>query len=57
MEMAPIVPFVYKRADHTRQTLEALSKCSLAKDSLLVVYADGPKADATAQQKAQIDET
>lgn len=41
--LAPIVLFVYNRLDHTRQTLEALRKNDLAKESRLIVYADGPK--------------
>ena len=44
--LAPIVMFVYKRAEHTRKVLEALHKNPLAKDSILYIYADGPKSDA-----------
>lgn len=47
MELAPIVLFVYNRPWHTRQTLEALAKNELADQSVLYVYADGPKENAT----------
>lgn len=50
--LAPIVLFVYNRPEHTRQTLQALEKNELANESLLYVYADGPKNAAT---KVQID--
>jgi hypothetical protein len=45
--LAPIILFVYNRPWHTRQTLEALSKNELARDSHLIVYCDGPKMEAT----------
>ena len=43
MENAPIVLFVYNRPWHTRQTIEALQKNTLAKESELFIYSDGPK--------------
>ena len=46
MEFAPIVLFVYNRADHFKQTFEALSRCAQAKDSHLFIYSDGAKNDA-----------
>jgi GT2 family glycosyltransferase len=42
-DLAPIVLFVYNRPDHTRRTLAALAANSLAVESDLIVYADGPK--------------
>jgi len=44
--LAPIILFVYKRAEHTKKVLEALYNNSLSKDSILYIYADGPKSDA-----------
>lgn len=41
--LAPIVLFVYNRPVHTKQTIEALQKNELAKDSELFVYSDAPK--------------
>lgn len=52
--LAPIVVFSYNRPDHLRRTLEALSKNELALDSVLYVYCDGPKDDATDEQKQRI---
>lgn len=43
IDKAPIVLFVYNRADVTEQTLEALSNNELASDSTLYIYCDGPK--------------
>lgn len=53
-KLAPIVLFVYNRLDHTRKTVEALQKNELASDSELFVYADGPKEDASEEQKDKI---
>lgn len=44
--LAPIVLFVYNRPSHTRKTLEALSKNTLADESDLYVFCDGPKDNA-----------
>jgi hypothetical protein len=41
--LAPIALFVYKRADHTLRTLEALAECDHAQDSCLTIFSDGPK--------------
>ena len=43
MKLAPIVLFVYNRAWHTQQTVEALQKNDLADKSELFIYADGEK--------------
>ena len=43
MACAPIVLFVYNRADHFLQTFRALSACEEAKESDLYIFADGPK--------------
>jgi len=53
---APIVLFVYNRPKHTRQTLEALSKNRGAAESELIIYADGPKSDASVDDVAKIQE-
>ena len=41
--LAPIAFFVYKRPDHTRQTLEALAANELASESDLFIFSDGPR--------------
>jgi len=42
-KLAPIVLFVYNRPDHTKQTVEALKKNVLSKDSELFIYSDAAK--------------
>jgi len=48
--LAPVVLFVYNRPWHTRQTLEALAKNELASESILYVFADGPKENAPQEE-------
>ncbi|WKN40718.1 glycosyltransferase family 2 protein [Tunicatimonas pelagia] len=55
--LAPVVLFVYNRPDHTLRTLEALSLNELAKDSVLYIYADGPKTNSDEKILARIAET
>lgn len=43
MNMAPIIVFAYDRPDHLSQTLGALAKNELAKESVLYVYCDGAR--------------
>ena len=45
MKQAPVVMFVYNRADHFMKTYEALSKCEGAKDTDLFVFSDGAKRE------------
>lgn len=54
MVLAPIVLFVYNRPWHTQQTVEALQKNDLATESDLYIFADGPKENATEEQKEKI---
>ena len=42
-KLAPIVLFTYNRLWHTQQTIEALQKNELAKESELFIYSDGGK--------------
>lgn len=51
---APVILFVYNRPWHTEQTLTALSKNDLASDSVLYIYADGPKENASKEQLEKI---
>jgi hypothetical protein len=41
--LAPIVLFVYNRPIHTERTLSALKRNSLAEESDLIIFSDGPK--------------
>ena len=43
---APVILFVYNRADHFRQTFDALSQCPEAAQTDLYLFADGPKNEA-----------
>lgn len=45
MELAPIALFVYNRPWHTRQTLTALQKNELARESELFVFSDAARND------------
>lgn len=45
MSFAPIVLFVYNRADHFSKTYAALTKCAEAKESELFIFSDGSKND------------
>jgi hypothetical protein len=55
--LAPIVLFVYNRPRHTRKTLEALKGNTYAANSVLYVFADGPKEDATSEELSDIQLT
>ncbi len=56
MKLAPIILFVYNRPWHTEQTLEALAKNHLAEESILYIYCDGPKENATPEDVNNIEE-
>lgn len=56
MTLAPIVIFSYNRPDHLRKTLTALARNELADQSVLFIYCDGAKPEATEEQIAQIIE-
>jgi hypothetical protein len=53
--LAPICLFVYNRPEHTEKTLEALSNNLLANESILYIFSDGPKIDATIEDRAKIE--
>ena len=55
-KLAPIVVFSYNRPDHLERTLEALSKNDLANDSVLYIYCDGARPNATEEQKMRVEE-
>ncbi len=56
MSLAPIVLFVYNRPEHTLRTLDALSKNTEAAESILFIYCDGPKSNASNAQLEKIKE-
>lgn len=53
MSYAPIVIFVYNRADHFIKTYNALAACKEAKESELFIFSDGAKNEAG---KEKVDE-
>ena len=57
MQFAPIILFVYNRPEHTQMTLKSLSENVLASESDLIVFADGPKANANEEQRERIKRT
>lgn len=56
MEPAPIVLFVYNRPWQTRQTVEALMKNELAKESELFIFSDGAKAEKDLEKVKEVRE-
>ena len=56
MKNYPIILFTYNRPGHTLQVLHALKHNELADQSHLIVYVDGPKANAKPEQIHQIEE-
>jgi hypothetical protein len=56
MQLAPIVLFVYNRPWHTQQTLNALAKNELAAESILYVFADDAKSNATEEDLKKINQ-
>ncbi len=57
MSLAPIVLFVYNRPWHTEQTLNALMQNELASESVLYIYADGPKENSSKEELQKIEDT
>lgn len=56
MSYAPIIVFVYNRADHAKQTLTLLGKNFQASESDVFIFADGPKENASQEQLAKFTE-
>lgn len=56
-DLAPIVLFVYNRPGHTKRALDALALNQEAEESVLYVYCDGPKANATEEDLYRINQT
>ncbi|AXX85666.1 glycosyltransferase [Aliarcobacter skirrowii] len=56
MKLAPIVLFTYNRPWHTQQTIEALQKNELAKESELFIFSDGGKDEASWKKVNEVRE-
>jgi putative methyltransferase (TIGR04325 family) len=55
MPLAPIVLFVYNRFSNTENLLNSLSDNKLAHDSILYIFADGPKQGASKEELKEIE--
>jgi len=55
-DLAPIVLLAYNRPWHTEQVLRALKKNILADQSVLYIYIDGVKENASAEEKKKHEE-
>jgi hypothetical protein len=53
-ENAPVVLFVYNRPWHTKQTITALAKNFLAKETSLYIYSDGFKGEKDKEQVLEV---
>jgi hypothetical protein len=53
---APLVLFVYNRAEHARNTLRALAANELADETPLFIYSDGPRSGTDAAAVARVRE-
>ena len=51
---APIVLFVYNRPEHTKKTVEGILTNPEAKDTILYIFADGPKPTANEEARANV---
>ncbi len=54
MSFAPIIVFVYNRADHFIRTYDALAKCAEAKESDLYIFSDGFKNEKSKQSVEEV---
>jgi len=54
LALSPIVLFVYNRPWHTQQTIDALQKNELAKESELFIYSDAPKNETAKEAVAEV---
>ena len=48
--LAPIVLFAFQRPEHTRRTIEALQRNPEARQSILWIFADGPRSGRDAEK-------
>ena len=55
MDLAPIILFAYNRPNHLRKTLSWLGQNELANKSVLYIYCDGAKKDASKEQIEKIN--
>lgn len=56
MNNAPVIMFVYNRADHFMRTYEALAMCRGAKETELFIFSDGAKNEGAAEGVKRVRE-
>lgn len=54
MSYAPIIIFVYNRADHFIETYNALAACKESKESELFIFSDGAKNEAGKEKVSEV---
>lgn len=54
MSYAPIIIFIYNRADHFIETYNALAACKEAKESDLFIFSDGAKNESGAEKVNEV---
>jgi len=54
--LAPVVLFVYNRPTHTRATIEALARNTLARHTDLVIFSDAPRDEAASAAVREVRE-
>jgi hypothetical protein len=54
-DLAPVALFVYNRPIQTKKVLDALSKCHESKKTILYIFSDGQKSNATKDVSNNID--
>src|SRR5690554_6366718 len=52
--LAPVVIFVYNRPEHTKKTIEALSKNFLAEETEVFIYCDAAKNEKSKERVEQV---
>ena len=55
MTLSPVIIFAYNRPDHLRKTITWLGQNELANQSVLYIFCDGPKLNASAEQLTKVD--
>ncbi|MGI6745537.1 MAG: sugar transferase [Acutalibacteraceae bacterium] len=53
---SPLVFFVYNRADHCKQVIQALKDCTLANETDLYIFSDGPKNEKQTEKVNRVRE-
>ncbi len=56
MNNAPVIMFVYNRADHFMSTYKALAGCHGAKETVLYIFSDGAKNEGAAEGVRRVRE-